>query len=162
MENEATVRFNPYSEVYGVLLSLGNDFISKVPRNILENITNNIPYEKADNEKIYNVPKYDLKKSLKIQGLSKDATSIIYVLYKNYWCSSEKEKLYLEKVINNNDIKLEEKKKEKYNPDSLFKENIDTTKKNINSNEKILENSLVEVKEKSLFDKIIEKNIKSI
>ena len=138
---------NLYNEVYGILLALGNDFISKVPKNVLKNITSNMTYVIKNGEKKYNVPKFNLKISLNVQGVSKEALAIIYYIYYNYWCSSEKEKIYLDNLIKNNNVKSENIKKEKYSTVDLFsKENKSTEKE---------ENLMIPVKEESWYKKII-------
>lgn len=135
---------NSYNEVYGILLALGNNFISKVPENILKNITNNMSYVIKNGEKKYNIPKYNLKVSLNLQGVSKEALAIIYYIYCNYWCSSENEKKYLENLIKSNEIKSEERKKEKYeNVDLFAREN------------KLTENMLIPVNEENWYQKIV-------
>lgn len=138
---------NSYNEVYGILLALGNDFISKVPKNVLKNITNNMTYVIKNGEKKYNIPKYNLKVSLNVQGVSKEALAIIYCIYYNYWCSSEKEKKYLDNLIENNNVKSEKIKKEKYgNVDLFSKENKSTEKE---------ETMMIPVDEESWYKKII-------
>ena len=112
MENniKGQVIRNSYNEVYGILLALGNNFINKIPKEILNNITRNLTYIIENGKKIYDIPKYDLKISLNIQGVSKEALSIIYYIYYNYWCASDKEKNYLQNLIKNNEKKIEKLK----------------------------------------------------
>ena len=90
---------NSYNEVYGILLALGDNFINKIPKETLNNITKNLTYIMENGKKIYDIPKYDLKVSLNIQGVSKEAISIIYYLYYNYWCTSDNEKNYYQILI---------------------------------------------------------------
>ena len=112
-----------YNEAYGILLALGNNFINRIPKEVLDNITGNLMYKIVDGKKIYDVPQYNLKVSLNIQGVSKEALSIIYYLYYNYWCDSDKEKKYLQSLIKNNEKKIEKIKKEKYEKIDIFSNN---------------------------------------
>ncbi len=140
----------PYNEVYGILTALGNNFINKIPKEILNNITRNLTYTISDGKKIYDIPTYDFKVSLNIQGVSKEAIAIIYYLYYNFWCNTDKEKEYLKNVIRNNERKLEEIKRENYGDVDIFK------KKN-NQDEKML----TPVKEEKWYEKLLKK-IKNI
>lgn len=140
---------NSYNEVYGILLALGNNFINKIPKEILNNITRNLTYIIENGKKIYDIPKYDLKISLNIQGVSKEALSIIYYLYYNYWCASDKERNYLQNLIKNNEKKIEKSKIEKY-------ENIDIFSSK-DKQEKQEENMLITISEKKWYKEIFTK-----
>ena len=151
MENnikEQVIR-NSYNEVYGILLALGNNFINKIPKEILNNITRNLIYKIENGKKIYDIPKYDLKVSLNIQGVSKEAMSIIYYLYYNYWCASDKEKNYLHNLIKNNEKKIEKSKIEKYGNIDIFS--------NKDKPEKQEENMLITISEKKWYKEIFTK-----
>ena len=123
----------PYNEVYGILLALGNNFINKIPKEIVNNITINLTYKIENGKKIYDIPKYDLKISLNIQGVSKETLSIIYYLYYNYWCASDKERNYLQNLIEHNEKKIEKSKIEKYGNVDIFsnKDNQKAQKENM-------------------------------
>lgn len=151
MENniKGQVIRNSYNEVYGILLALGNNFINKIPKEILNNITRNLTYIIENGKKIYDIPKYDLKISLNIQGVSKEALSIIYYLYYNYWCASDKERNYLQNLIKNNEKKIEKSKIEKY-------ENIDIFSSK-DKQEKQEENMLITINEKKWYKEIFTK-----
>lgn len=151
MENniKGQVIRNSYNEVYGILLALGNNFINKIPKEILNNITRNLTYIIENGKKIYDIPKYDLKISLNIQGVSKEALSIIYYLYYNYWCASDKERNYLQNLIKNNEKKIEKSKIEKY-------ENIDIFSSK-DKQEKQEENMLITISEKKWYKEIFTK-----
>ena len=151
MENniKGQVIRNSYNEVYGILLALGNNFINKIPKEILNNITRNLPYIIENGKKIYDIPKYDLKISLNIQGVSKEALSIIYYLYYNYWCASDKEKNYLQNLIKNNEKKIEKLKMKKYGNIDIFS--------NEDNQQKQEENMLITISEKKWYKEIFTK-----
>ena len=144
---------NPYDEVYSILITLENDFINKLPQEILNNIIKNMSFTINNGKKKYNIQRYNLKNSLKTQGVSNEAISMIYYLYHNYWCDSEKEKKYLENVIYNNWRKKEKLKKEEFCNTDLFKKEI--TKENKKESEsKKQENMLIVLQKEKWYKKI--------
>ena len=143
---------NVYDEVYGILKALGENFIKKVPEKEMKYIVSNMTYKIVDGKKKYHIPKYDLKVSLNLQKISKEAISIIYYLYSNYWCKSENERLYIKKIISNNESILENKKKEQYNPDKLFDNKVKIVTDNVTE-----ENMLVPIQKQKWYKKIFEK-----
>lgn len=134
-----------YSEVYQVLNLLGNEYIDKLPKSLL-----NMLKEKRDIN--YN-PQYIEDIPLNKQNIKKETLAILALLHLNYWCENEKEKLELKQVLKNNEDSYQQEIRNKYNPENMFIKN---------KREKIVENqvSLIEYKE-PLFKKIISK-IKSI
>lgn len=134
-----------YSEVYQVLNLLGNEYIDKLPKSLL-----NMLKEKRDIN--YN-PQYIEDIPLNKQNIKKETLAIIALLHLNYWCENEKEKLELKQVLKNNEDSYQQEIRNKYNPENMFIKN---------KQEKIVEDqvSLIEYKE-PLFIKFISK-IKSI
>lgn len=146
---------NPYNEVYGILIALESDFLEDLPKKILNNVIKKMSYTMKNGKKRYNIPRYNLKVSLKTQGVSNEAISMIYYLYHNYWCDSEKEKKYLENVIYNNWKKKEELKKKEFSNIDLFKN--DSTKENKIKNENKLKrqaNTLIVLEREKWYKKI--------
>ena len=78
--------------------------------------------------------------------------SIIDLLYLNYWCKDENEILEVKHILKNNEEKYQEKLREKYNPDNIFKNHTQETKE-ISQNV-INEMAMIPYK-KSIFVKII-------
>ena len=130
-----------YSEVYQVLNLLGNEYIDKLPKSLL-----NMLKEKRDIN--YN-PQYIEDIPLNKQNIKKETLAILALLHLNYWCENEKEELELKQVLKNNEDKYQQEIRNKYNPENMFIKN---------KREKIVENqvSLIEYKE-PLFKKIISK-----
>ena len=135
-----------YSEVYQVLNLLGNDYINKLPTSLI-----NMIIEKREIN--YN-PQYTEDIPLNEQNIKKETMSIIVLLYLNYWCKDENEILEIKNILKNNEDKYQEKLREKYNPDNIFKNHIKETKE-ISQNV-INETSVIPYK-KSIFVKIINK-----
>lgn len=130
-----------YSEVYQVLNLLGNEYANKLPKSLL-----NMLEEKRN---INYVPKYTDAQPLNKQNIQKETLSIIALLHLNYWCENEEEKKQLKQMFKSNEDRYQCELREKYNPDNMFKNNIqESTIKN--------EVSLVEYKE-SIFRKLINK-----
>ena len=86
-----------FSEVYGVLIALGNQFISCIPYNLIQTIMNS-------RHKNY-VCKYDINKPLNEQKISKGALNIIAKLHLDYWCNSHKERKELYAILQENEKK---------------------------------------------------------
>lgn len=90
------------------------------------------------------------------QNLKEETLALIAVLNLQYWCEDEKEKQRLKKIYSDNEMKHQEKLREMYNPDDVFKSK---KKQELSENEipseEIQENvAMVEYKRKNLIDKI--------
>lgn len=128
-----------YNEVFDFLNILGNTYIDKIPKNLYNFI-------KEQRVEEYNTT-IDIKQNIPEQ-ISDDALAFIAYLNLNYWCSVE-EKESLMKIYSENDKKEEELRREKYNPDNLFK-------KDNNENAVKTDNQIIIYKE-SLIKRIINK-----
>ena len=89
------------------------NYIKKLPTKLLEMI-----YKNSDDK--YNI-EVDLKKGLKNQNISKKAKDMLAVLTYNYWSSEDEKKDIIER-LNENENTYQEKLREKYNTDSIFKD----------------------------------------
>lgn len=127
------------TEVIEILKNIPEKDYKKIPREII-NVLNNYK-----DENYYF--KYDVHKTLDEQNVSKQAKIIIALFFRDYWATQHQREVILE-YENNYRNKKEEEKKEKYNPDELFK-----NRKN-SSNAKIEELALVEIKEDMWYKKI--------
>lgn len=102
-------------------------------------------------------PELDHSKKLKDMQLKRKTQAILAVIYKKFWCNSEQLEQF-NKILRENEIRHEKELREKYNPDSLFRDK--NYKKE--DTEDDLENSISMVKYKeSFFTKFIKK-IKNI
>ena len=87
----------------------------KIPEDVLEIININ-----SDDTYIFNV---DEKKSIKDQKISEITKAMLENFYRDYWVTDiEKNKIIEEENIKRKDI--EEQKREKYNPEEIFKNNL--------------------------------------
>ena len=86
-----------YAEVYAVLAVLGDDYIRKIPQNILNTIA-----DKRDKD--YKIV-IDENKPLEEQNLSKDAIALLAALKLDYWCKTAEEKKALQDILDLNEEK---------------------------------------------------------
>ena len=137
------------SEVLGVLIALGNEYITLIPTEIFEYLFINCNPEK--------VPDIDKNKSILDQNISKEARIFLTMLKLNYWCKTSEEKEELIKILNENEKKQNSSQIDYYK--DIFKQNnlINNDNKNDNSNNTTTE--MIEYKEKNFIQKIFEKII---
>lgn len=135
-----------YSEVYDIIKHMDINIRAKIPLQFIKIIQAN----KDDN---YTV-NIDYTKSINNQKLLKETRAILSLIYRDYICTPEERKILIE--VDKEKIKKErELLAEKYNPDNIFK-----TNKNIQNQKKktlLLENAIIEYKEKNFFKKIFDK-----
>lgn len=93
---------------------------------------------------------WNINKALPLekQELLPETKQILTLLYRDYICD-DKERIKLEKVLNDNEIKYQNELREKYNPDNIFKDNKKISTQNYNKD-------LINHK-KSLLSRIIDK-----
>lgn len=134
------IKSKTYNEVYNILNLLGKEYIRKIPKALYSMIEENAIKEENS--------KYKSLDEINKSNINKSSIAIIALIHLSYWCESDEEKEEINKILRNNEKKNEIEKREKYNPDNIFKE-------------KIIEidnaNLPVEIKQESLFRKIIEK-----
>lgn len=111
MDDKYTVA---YSEVLEILKYIPSEYYNKIPKSKIE------LFERYANSKyIFN---YNPSKTLEEQNVSNITKGIIILLFRDYWATeSQKNKIVEKKEYDR--IKLEEKKKEKYNPNNIFARN---------------------------------------
>lgn len=137
---------NAYSEVLEILKYVSEKDYKKIPQNKIK-----IFEEYKNKEYIFN---YNPNKALNEQDVSKIAKGIIAILFRDYWATTTQRQMIISKQ-NCDRMKLEKQKREKYNPDNIFNKNVKPIK-NIETEEN--QNiDLIEIKEKSLFQRIIDK-----
>ena len=130
-----------YSQVYGVLEMLGENYIKKLPSSLYKMIQ-----EEKSNE--YN-PQYDSSIALEEQNIRKEAFAMIALFHLNYWCNSNEEKEKLKELFKENEEKYQAEIRERYNPDNLFKNKVKN--KNVEQTE---EKRLTVIQEEKWYQKI--------
>ena len=101
-----------YTEIGCLLKYFPDSFIEKLPNKLLEIIS-----MRADRKYLIDV---DTDKSINEQNISNKTKKILAVLTYNYW-SSETGKRDIIEHLNENEKEYQEKLREKYNPDNIFK-----------------------------------------
>ncbi|MBP3800635.1 MAG: hypothetical protein J6I85_01170 [Clostridia bacterium] len=86
-----------FSEVYSVLLSLGESFIKRVPDKILYII------KESTDEKL--IKEVDIENGFEEYDISREALNIIAKLHYDYWCESDEEKEMLYNMLKDNEEK---------------------------------------------------------
>ena len=130
---------NAAVEINSLLDNVSEEVLNKIPKKFIEYL--------KDIESYDYYFEYDISKTIEEQNFSDEALKLIGLIYKDYLCTENEREDY-NNILNEYNFKLEEEKREKYNPDTIF----DTRKKE-NKGHNI---SLIEYKE-SLFTKIISK-----
>jgi len=128
---------NAYKEIIEILKFIPSNYYDKIPKekiNLFESKAN------KNYEFIFNP-----NRTLDEQNVSKRAKAIIGLLYRDYWADKEQR----EKIVSFQNIQrqvIEAEKREKYNPDNIFKNN------NV---EKVTEEvAMIEVKSEKWYEKI--------
>lgn len=128
---------NCYSEVIAILNELCEEDYNKVPKDLIETIKMNI-------NPTYTF-KYNPNKTLDEQNVSKEAKTIIAILFRDYWANTTQREKILAKE--KNDMLIEEQNKQKKYPT----DNIFGNQKDINST--IEEDNTSSTKELSLIER---------
>lgn len=140
-----------YSEVLEILKYIPIEDYNKIPKNKIELFEAN-----ANNDYSFN---YDPSKTLDEQNVSSITKGIIILLFRDCWATEVQRNKIIAKQ-NYDRIKLEEKKKVKYNTDIFQNKNNHKQEQNVEENIRTNEVAIVEYKE-SMFKRFINK-IKSI
>lgn len=137
-----------YTEVLEMLKYLPHEELNKIPKE-------KIDFFERNKDKSYKF-KISLEKPLEEQNISIEANSVIITLFRDYFAAdTQREKL--KNILEQNEMRYQEKIREKYNPDNLFKR-----QEQVKNTEEVITNEVALVKYKeSIFKKIINK-IKSI
>lgn len=103
---------NAYSEVLEILKYIPIKDYNKIPKNKIE------LFEKNANDEHRFI--YNPNKTLEEQNVTKRAKAIIAILFRDYWANEiQREKII--KKQNYDRVKLEEEKRQNYNPNNIFK-----------------------------------------
>lgn len=128
-----------FKEVYEILKYVSSEDLKKIPSEILITIKENM---QLDYEyKINNISDFQN------QEISEISKAILSVFYRDYWATEEERKEIKEKESFERN-KIEEEKRKKYNPDTIFENRKTNSTDDIKSVElvKYKENILVRIK----------------
>ena len=137
-----------YTEIDNFIELLDEYNRNKVPKKLRE-------YKKKEKDNTYtktinpNIP-------IKEQNLKEETLALIAMLNLQYWCEDEEEKRRLKKIYSDNEIKHQQKLREMYNPEDVFKTKQKQEQiENEISSEEIQENvAMVEYKKETFIEKI--------
>ncbi len=101
-----------YTEVLEIIKFFSKEDYNKIPNEKIEFYKKNMD----TNYKFTINPEIDLAK----QNVSTEANAIIVNLFRNYF-ATENQKAKIKEILDINQYKKEQEKREKYNPDKLFK-----------------------------------------
>lgn len=139
-------RREAYVEVLEILNHMEKQYVEKIPLKLREFFQEN-----SSKEYKFHI---NLTIPLEENKLKENTLSILAMLNLNYWCENEEHKKELISKYNENEQKYQEKLRQKYNPDNLFK---DKTQIPIQQSQTVQNNlAIVPVKE-SIFTKFIKK-----
>lgn len=134
-----TIYAKAYTEVLEIIKHFPEEEYNKIPKEKIEFYKDN-----KDNDYVFVInPEIDLSE----QNISPEANAIIVNLFRDYF-ATEEQKVKIKEILDLNQKKEELEKREKYNPDDIFKKanknteitNIETYKNNTNT-------ALIEYKE---------------
>ena len=145
----STITRQAYSELDEFLDLLSSEQKNQIPLKLRE-------FFKREKDPNY-VKNINLNEPIKNQNLKEETLALIALLKWQYWCKDEQEKERLKKVYIKNEKEYQEKLREEYNPDDIFKKKTSIAQK---EQEKIKNNQIIEYKD-SLIKRIINK-IKNI
>lgn len=127
------------AEIFNILKHMNINEVEKVSYEFIKFI--------RDNASPNYICKLDYSKELNDMELKKETRELLALMYERYWCPEE-EKYDLQKKFEENERQYQEKIREKYNPDNIFK-----NKKEERSTENI--NLPAEIKKETFFNKLI-------
>ena len=136
------------SETLDILNHMENTYTEKLPKKFREFL--------EKNKSVDYIPSLDHSKKINEMNLKEKTKDILAIIYMNYWCTPEQKEDY-QKVLNENEKRYQEKQKEKYTLDNVFKNKKQSV---IQDKEDDTQVSMIEHKE-SFISKIVKK-IKSI
>ena len=134
-----TIYAKAYTEVLELIKHFPEEEYNKIPKEKIEFYKDN-----KDKDYVFVInPEIDLSD----QNISPEANAIIVNLFRDYF-ATEKQKVKIKEILDLNQKKEEQEKREKYNPDDIFKKanknkeitNIETSENNTNT-------ALIEYKE---------------
>lgn len=134
-----------YSEILEILKYIPIEDYNKIPKEKIE-----LFETYADHNYMFN---YDTTKTLEEQKVSNITKGIIILLFRDYWATEVQRNKIIAKQ-NYDRIKSEEKRKEKYNPNDLFKKK-DISKNILNQTKENMQ--VIEYKEQKWYKKIFAK-----
>lgn len=130
-----------------ILNKLEKPYKNKIPKEVWDFINDN-----KDKNYIYN---YDDDKALIDNNIHIDTIAILTYINIKYLLNDE-QKILINKELQNDNLIFENKMREKYNPDNIFKK-LKLETQNVENNVITEETTIIEYKEKNFIQKIFDK-----
>lgn len=142
--SEAAVELNV------ILENTSPEIVSKIPKKF-------IVFLKEIASKNY-IFKYDNTKSLEEQNIKPKTKGLLALIYKDFLCEPQEKQEYINHISLVTE-KIEQRKREKYNPDNIFNNRSSNNIPENNNEENSIEMRIVEFKE-PIFKRIVNKILK--
>ena len=143
------------SQEYSLAISETLDILDHTKKEDVDKIsTKFLNFLKENASKTY-VSYLDFSKPLKEMNLNQKTIGILSLINKKFWCNDD-ERLDFEMKLKQNELSYQNKIREKYNPDNLFKKQKSETL-NLENNTITKETAIIEYKEKNFLQKIFDK-----
>ena len=134
-------------EINVILENTSPEIVSKIPKKF-------IVFLKEIASKNY-IFKYDNTKSLEEQNIKPKTKCLLALIYKDFLCEPQEKQEYINHISLVTE-KIEQRKREKYNPDNIFNNRSSNNIPENNNEENSIEMRIVEFKE-PIFKRIINK-----
>ena len=135
-----------YKEVIEILKYVPQESVNKIPKTTLETFE-----KKMDKDYVFNI---DINKSFEEQNLLEETKDIFAVIFRDYWATPYQRERILAKEKYDLE-KLEEEKREKYNPNNIFKKKDANDSISLDNELHNNTNLPIEVKKEKFYEKII-------
>lgn len=136
-----------YTEIDNFIELLDEDTKNKVPQKLRA-------FFKTEKDKNY-IKNINVNQPIKNQELKPETLALIAMLNLQYWCEDENEKERLKNVYAKNENLYQEKLKNKYNLDNIFKNR--KKEETIPESNISKENAIIEYKEQNFIQRLFEK-----
>lgn len=135
-----------YYEVLEILKYMPNESVNKIPKTLLETF--------EMNKDVNHTFKVDINKDFEGQDILEETKDIFANIFRDFWATPYQKERIIAKQNYDRQV-LEEEKRQKYNPDDLFKKTkIESVDENINESTEI-SNLPIEVKKERFYEKVI-------
>ena len=133
-----------YTEILEIISHFPPEEYNKIPSEKIDFFKDNM-----DKEYVFKIdPNTDLGK----QNISKEARATLIALFKDYY-ATDRQKGIINRILMNNELKADEEKRKKYNPDDIFS----NRKKDIDNDEEkkitLEENKALTERKDSFFER---------
>ena len=142
-----------YKEIVEILKYVPEESVNKIPKEMRDMF-------EAEQLKTYNF-QIDTEKTFEEQELLEETKAILANIFRDYWATDYQKARIIEKE-NQDREEWERQKREKYNPNDIFKNRNTTTKDNDISqdiqeqlNEEYNKNLPIEVKKQNIFQRLL-------